>query len=108
MHSNSAIPNHAYYLLVNGGQNAGCDAVGSNGHTHTQNCDVTVAGIGLAAAERIFFLGFVALTETATMCDVRLATSVQAVALFGSGSVQDLATRSAWEAVGVTAALCGS
>ena len=32
VHSNSGIPNHVYYLAVNGGQNAGCDAVGSNGH----------------------------------------------------------------------------
>jgi bacillolysin len=105
VHSNSGISNHAYYLLVNGGKNAGCDNVGSNGHTHTANCDVSVKAAGLAAAEQIFFLGFTSLTENASMCDARAATvaSADAVAPQWTHSTED-----AWEAVGVTAALCGS
>jgi Zn-dependent metalloprotease len=101
VHSNSAIPNHAYYLLVNGGQNAGCDAIGSNGHTHTADCGVTVTAIGLAAAEDIFFLGFTGLPTNATMCQARNATHAQAVALFGASSQQQASTTAAWNALGV-------
>jgi Zn-dependent metalloprotease len=101
VHSNSAIPNHAYYLLVNGGQNAGCDAIGSNGHTHTVDCGVTVTAIGLAAAEDIFFLGFTGLPANATMCQARKATEAQARSLFGTGSQQEVSTNAAWNAVGV-------
>jgi bacillolysin len=105
VHSNSGIPNHAFYLLVNGGKNAGCDNVGSNGHTHTANCDVSVKAAGLAAAEQIFFLGFTSLSENASMCNARSATvaSAHAVAPQWTHSTED-----AWEAVGVTEALCGS
>ncbi len=47
VHTNSGIPNHVYYLAVNGGRNAGCDTTGSNGHTHAANCDENVAALGL-------------------------------------------------------------
>ncbi len=107
VHSNSGIPNHAFYLLVNGGQNAGCDAVGSNGHTHSVDCDVTVAGIGVADAQRIFFLGFTALPSNATMCNARTATEAAASALFGPGSQQARSTTDVWLAVGLTNAACG-
>jgi len=108
VHTNSGIPNHAFYLLVNGGQNAGCDALGSNGHTHTADCGITVTGISLAPAERIFFLGFTALSASANMCNARAATVAAASSQFGSTSPQVTSTRQAWEAVGVTASLCGS
>jgi bacillolysin len=101
VHSNSAIPNHAYYLLVNGGRNAGCDTVGSNGHTHTANCDVTVTAIALTRAEQIFFRGFTGLPTNATMCQARKATEAQAAALYGTGSVEATSTNRAWNAVGV-------
>lgn len=54
VHSNSGIPNHAYYLAVNGGKNAGCDAVGSSGHQHTADCGVTVPGLGVDRAAQVF------------------------------------------------------
>ncbi len=104
IHTNTGISNHAYYLLVNGGQNAGCDATGSNGHTHTADCSVTVTGIGRAKAEDIFFLAFIALPEDATMCEARQATAAQAETLFGVGSTAALATTAAWDAVGVPTA----
>lgn len=105
VHSNSGIPNHAFYLLVNGGRNAGCDTVGSNGHTHTVNCDVSVKAAGLSAAEQIFFLGLTSLTENASMCNARAATVVSAHAVAPRWTHS---TENAWEAVGVTEALCGS
>ena len=67
VHTNSGIPNHAFYLLVNGGSNAG----EAQGHGHT---GPVVTGIDLADAERIFFLAFTALAEQADMCDARAAT----------------------------------
>jgi bacillolysin len=101
VHSNSAIPNHAYYLLVNGGRNAGCDTVGSNGHTHTTGCTITVTAIALTQAEQIFFRGFTGLPANATMCQARKATEAQARALYGTGSQQEVSTNAAWNAVGV-------
>jgi len=47
------------------------------------------------------------LSANATMCNARAATVAQADSLFGSGSQQSQSTKDAWEAVGVTAALCG-
>jgi bacillolysin len=101
VHSNSGIPNHAYYLLVNGGSNAG----EARGHAHS---GPVVTGIGLADAERIFFLGFTGLPSSASMCQARLATVAQAESIHGSLSQQKQSTQDAWEAVGVTAAGCGA
>jgi bacillolysin len=101
VHTNSGIPNHAYYLLVAGGKNAGCDSVGSGGHTHTADCNVTVTGIGVGDAERIFFEGFTSLPQNATMCEARAATQARASADFGQGSQQAQSTQAAWDAVGV-------
>src|SRR5215211_884779 len=105
-HANAGISNHAYYLLVNGGKNAGCDSAGSNGHTHTLDCNVTVTGIGLADAERIFFQGFTSLATNATMCQARQATDAAAISLFGANSQQRTSTDRAWDAVGLHSS-CG-
>jgi bacillolysin len=91
VHTNSGIPNHAYYLLVNGGSNAG----EARGHPHT---GPVVAGIGLATAEQIFYLAFIGLPENATMCHARVATQAVATALFPA---MVTSVSSAWEAVGV-------
>jgi bacillolysin len=91
VHSNSGIPNHAFYLLVNGGSNAG----EARGHAHS---GPAVAGIGLAPAEQIFYLAFIALPENATMCQARSATEAVAAALFPSTLTS---VSNAWEAVGV-------
>jgi Zn-dependent metalloprotease len=98
VHTNSAIPNHAFYLLVNGGSNAG----ESRGHPHS---GPIVSGVGLAAAEQIFYLGFTSLPPTANMCRARLATEAAAAAFFPAAvaSVTD-----AWEAVGVPGDCGGS
>ena len=94
VHSNSGILNHAYYLVVNGGKNAG----ERRGHDHT---GPKVTGIGLADAEQIFYTGFTSLPSRATMSDARQATVVAAVALYGPDSQQAASTSDAWEAVGV-------
>jgi bacillolysin len=99
VHSNSGIPNHAYYLLVNGGTNAGCDSVGSDGHQHTQDCNVTVAALGLDTAAQIFYTGFTSLPENATMANARYATAAAAT-LYGTAA--EASTNAAWQAVGVS------
>jgi hypothetical protein len=98
VHTNSGIPNHAYYLLVNGGQNAGC----ALGHGHCAGGGaVAVTGIGLSAADQIFFLAFAGLPENASMCQARAAT--EAVA----SPPQLPSVSDAWRSVGLTDALCG-
>lgn len=94
VHSNSGIANHAYYLAVAGGQNAGC--IAQNGHpaTHSLDCDVTVTGVGVDRAAQIFYDGFTSLPEYANFCDARNGTV--AVAGADGDAVSD-----AWGAVGV-------
>jgi len=92
VHTNSGIPNHAYYLAVNGGRNAGCDAVGSDGHQHTIDCDVVAPALGLATARQAFYDAFTSLPEYANMCDARNATAAV-----------NPASSDAWAAVGVRA-----
>ena len=94
VHINSGIPNHAYYLLVNGGKNAG----EKRGHPHR---GPRVRGIGLAGAEQIFYTGFTSLPSDATMSEARAATEAAAIALYGANSTQKTSTSNAWEAVGV-------
>ena len=94
VHINSGIPNHAYYLVVNGGKNAG----EARKHAHS-GPDVTP--IGLADAEQIFYLGFTGLPSTATMSQARQGTIAAAITLYGAGSQQAISTRDAWTAVGV-------
>jgi Zn-dependent metalloprotease len=99
VHSNSGIPNHAYFLVVNGGRNAGCDSVGSDGHVHSANCDVVVSALGVAKAERIFFRGMTSLTENASMCQARKATEAAALSLYGAA--EQASVNAGWNAVGV-------
>ena len=112
VHSNSGIPNHAYYLLVNGGLNASCAEPSTHGSAHcsdsdTQDNNLSVTPIGLADAERTFFLGFTALPLDATMCQARASSEAAASALFGPGSQQALSTTDAWVAAGLTDLACG-
>ena len=109
VHVNSGIPNHAFYLLVNGGQNASCVSPPNHnaGHcsdtTDTQDNGVTVAALGLDAAFDIWFTGFSALSSGAKMCDAKAAT-VAAAGLPDSPAATS--TRNAWLAVGVTDKAC--
>ena len=101
VHSNSAISNHAYYLLVNGGMNASCAAPATHNADHCGPGEPVVTGIGLEAAEQIMFAGITSLPERATFCQARKATEVSAAAIFGPVSQQLASTTAAWDAVGV-------
>jgi bacillolysin len=112
VHINSAIPNHAYYLLVNGGLNASCAATSTHNAAHcfdgdAQDNNLAVEAIGIQDAEQIFFLGFTALPTNAGFCQARAATEAAADALFGAASPQRRSTTDAWVAVGLTDAACG-
>ena len=94
VHSNSGIANHAYYLTVNGGQNAGCTATATRPATHTEDCNVRVPALGLDKTAQIYYAGFTSLPEYANFCDARNATvavSPKNAKAVGAG----------WDAVGV-------
>ncbi len=73
VHSNSGIPNLAYYLSVEGGANPGC-GTSSSTHRHQANCDENVAGLGLQTTRGIFYRGMTSLPEHANFCDARNST----------------------------------
>jgi bacillolysin len=91
IHINSSIPNHAFYLAVNGGRN--------------RVSGLTVQGVGVAnmeRMERIFYRAFVYfLTPNARFSDARAATLAAATELFGGGSNEFQQLQQAWTAVGV-------
>lgn len=96
VHQAGAIAGHAFYLASVGGRNSGCSPSKQQPATHTADCEVTVTGIGVNAATRVFYDGFTSLHETANYCDARNAT----VALAGSAIAN---VSLAWQAVGVHA-----
>lgn len=104
VHSNSGIPNHAFYLTVNGGSNASCTANEYHGVlVRGKDCTIVVPGIGLDQAEQIYYEAFTGLTEYANFCDARKATIAVAEGGAGTGK-QNPAAKSvgmAWDAVGV-------
>ena len=95
VHTNSGIANHAYYLTVNGGQNAGCTATATRAATHTEDCNVRVPALGLDKTAQIYYAGFTSLPEFANFCDARNATVAAASAK------DSKAVGMGWDAVGV-------
>jgi Zn-dependent metalloprotease len=97
VHRNNGIPNHAFFLLANGGRNARC-----SGPTDPQaDCDVMVPSATLDHAMHIFFAGFGMLPTDATMCDARNMTVAQAAVLYPNSVTDIAATILAWQAVGL-------
>ena len=91
VHTNSGIPNHAYYLAIEGG-------------THRLS-KVTVQGVGAAnrdQIEKVFYRAFTSmLPPSANFHAARLATIQAARDLQGPGSAAERAVTQAWTAVGV-------
>ena len=99
VHTNSGIPNHAYFLAVNGGKNASCAANAAHGVLlTTQSCTVAVPALRLDRAQQIFYDAFTGLPSYANFCDARNAT-VATASDTGDGPAIGLA----WDAVGVNA-----
>jgi Zn-dependent metalloprotease len=92
VHINSGIPNHAFFLAIEGGQNA--------------TSGLSVAGVGPAnreQIERIFYRAFVfLLPSNANFLTARSATIQAARDLYGAGSPAEHAVTQAWDAVGLS------
>jgi len=91
VHTNSGIPNHAFYLAIEGGRN--------------RVSGITVQGVGAANREQIekaFYRAFVFLMpSSANFSTARVATIQAARDLYGSNSAAMTAIMQAWSAVGV-------
>jgi thermolysin len=91
VHSNSGIPNQAFYLAVEGGTN--------------RTSGITVQGVGganRAQIEKVFYRAFVyLLPSNATFATARAATIRAAHDLYGVGGTVANTVTQAWSAVGV-------
>jgi bacillolysin len=91
VHINSGIPNHAFYLAIEGGTN--------------RTSGLSVQGVGAAnreQIERVFYRAFTSmLPASANFFMARQATIQSARDLFGAGSAAERAVTQAWDAVGV-------
>ena len=91
VHINSGIPNHVYFLAIEGG-------------THRLS-KVTVQGVGVAnrdQIEKVFYRAFTSmLPPSADFHTARMATIQAARDLQGPGSAAERAVTQAWTAVGV-------
>jgi len=91
VHSNSGIPNQAFYLAIEGGTN--------------RTSGLSVQGVGAAnreQIERVFYRAFTQmLPSNATFAVARVATIQAARDLFGANSAAERAVTQAWTAVGV-------
>jgi hypothetical protein len=92
VHSNSGIPNHAFYLAIEGGTN--------------RTSGLSVQGVGGAnreQIEKVFYRAFTTLLPaSATFSTARIATIQAARDLYGTGSAAERGVTQAWDAVGVT------
>ncbi|HEX2453876.1 MAG TPA: M4 family metallopeptidase, partial [Vicinamibacterales bacterium] len=91
VHTNSAIPNQAFYLAIESGTN--------------RTSGLAVQGVGPAnreQIEKVFYRAFVfMLPSNATFSMARAATIQAARDLYGVGSAAERAVTQAWTAVGV-------
>jgi bacillolysin len=91
VHTNSGIPNHAFYLAIEGGRN------------RTSGLNVTGVGAGnREQIENVFYRAFTSmLPANARFTTARAATIQAARDLYGAGSAAERAVAEAWTAVGV-------
>jgi bacillolysin len=91
VHINSGIPNHVFYLAIEGGTN--------------RTSGITVQGVGAANRAQIETVFYRAVTQllpaNASFSMARAATIQAARDLFGTGSAAERAVTEAWTAVGV-------
>lgn len=91
VHINSAIPNQAFYLAIEGGTN--------------RTSGLSVQGVGAATREqieRVFYRAFVFMLPPSATFSLARATTIQAARdLYGANSAAERAVTQAWTAVGV-------
>ncbi len=89
VHYSSGLANNFFYLLANGGTN--------------QTSGIAVSGIGIAKAERIWYVALTGyMTSTTTFAQARTACINAATQLYGSTSTEVQRVKDAWTAVGVS------
>lgn len=91
VHTNSGIPNHAFYLAIEGGRH------------RTSGLNVTgVGAVNREQIEKVFYRAFTSmLPANARFTTARAATIQAARDLYGAGSAAERAVTEAWTAVGV-------
>jgi Zn-dependent metalloprotease len=98
VHDSSGVANHFFYLLAEGS-----DGDAAAGLPASPTCNgSTVAGIGRAAAEQIWYRALtVYMTSSTNYAAARTATLNAASDLFGAASAERAAVAAAWSAVSV-------
>jgi Zn-dependent metalloprotease len=98
VHDSSGVANHFFYLLAEGS-----DGDAATGLPASPTCNAsTVAGIGRAAAEQIWYRALtVYMTSSTSYAQARNATLSAATDLFGAASAERAAVAAAWSAVSV-------
>lgn len=100
VHYSSGIANHFFYLLAEG---SGAKEINGVSYDSPTADGSTLEGIGLQAAERIWFTALVTyMTSTTDYHDARDATLQAATDLFGTDSAEVEAVGATWTAVGVS------
>ena len=99
VHYSSGPANHFFYLLSEGSGAKTVNGVAYDSPTYDGR---PVTGIGIAAAEKIWFKALTEkMTSTTNYAGARTATLSAAADLFGTGSAQYAAVAHAWAAVNV-------
>ena len=101
VHYSSGVANHFYYLLAEGTTNGSPSPTCVAGNTRVATGTGTVAGIGRAKAEKIWYRALtVYMTSSTNYAGARTATLNAAGDLYGAGSLEQQAVAAAWSAVG--------
>lgn len=91
VHTNSGIPNHVFYLAIEGGTN--------------RSSGLSVQGVGAAnreQIEKVFYRAFTLLMPASSLfVTARTATIQSSRDLYGPGGIVERAVTQAWDAVGV-------
>jgi Zn-dependent metalloprotease len=101
VHYSSGVANHFFYLLAQGTTNGSPSKTCVSGNTRVATGLGTLAGIGRAKAEKIWYRALTLyFTTSTTFSAARTATIRAAGDLYGVGGVEATAVANAWTAVG--------
>jgi Zn-dependent metalloprotease len=102
VHYSSGVANHLYFLLAEGTTAGQPSPTCVAGNTRVATGAGTVAGIGRAKAEKIWYRALaVYMTSNTNYAAARQATLKAAADLYGAGSPEVNAVAAAWSAVNV-------
>jgi zinc metalloprotease ZmpA len=100
VHYSSGVANHFYFLLAEGTTNGSPSKTCVSGNTRVATGSGTLAGIGRAKAEKIWYRALtVYMTSSTNYSGARTATLKAAGDLYGVGGAEYNAVAAAWTAV---------